>query len=408
MHDEGQDTPPVEGECNVAGLIRKVKEKEKELWRCLHSELLRRRHPVATYHLEQIASHLHSILFYLKPQQEVLDEDEWGQASLCSLLDQLDKPSQLSEGSAWELSGEFERQLIDLGDDTYLYTLLKDQIGSEDNPESGPKRVPTIADWQDYFPRSDLTRLCEDYKRNGGAFSDDRTRSEVRDALRHLHLARFEEYRRYRTKLRLRTRYLRRMTPWLIGLLIILCVAYLQTSLQNTYVLGPLVPPPSDKVPPSIIDKISIDTIRLGNEPLPTSERPHTFVAYLLFFVFSAGALGALLGRAFTLGSRFPREGAGQSAREGARQSARGRNEVTDDEASFGIRWMLAVGQGIRAQVVIGGTSALVIFLALQLFDPPFPSVAYGLIGFLTGYSEPFFSRTLQETTAWGQRLGGM
>jgi hypothetical protein len=394
MRNEEQDNAPAEDERGVVVLIRKVEEKEKEVWRCLNpprsslrdrliggDSTLRAKHPVTTYHLEQIASHLHSILFYVKSQRGKLNEDEWGQASLRSLLDQLENPSQLSGAGAWELAGEFERQLIDLGDDIYLYTLLKDQIGSAEDLNSGPKRVPTIANWRDYFPSEELERLRDDYEENGRRFSNDRTLSEVRDALRHLHLARFEEYRRYRTKLRLRTRYLLRMTPWLVGLLIILCVSYLLTSLQNTCVL--------ESLDPLDMKKVKLIT----TDPLPPpSDRRTEFVAYLLFFVFSAGALGAVLGRAFTLGKQFPREG----------------TAATDDEASFGIRWLLAVGYGMRAQVVIGGTAAVVIFLALQLFDPSFPSVAYGTIGFLTGYSEPFFSRTLQETTAWGQRIGGL
>jgi hypothetical protein len=192
MRDEEQDNAPVEGERSVNGLIRNVIEKEKELWQCLHSDL-RRTDPVTTYHLEQIASHLHSLLFYLKPQRGVLVEDALGQASLGSLLeslgsllDQLEVPRKLSVwkrwwerlarkrsagtlpgASAWELAGEFERQLIELGDDTYLYTLLKDQRGSAEDPRSGPKRVPTIANWQDYFPDSDLTSVCKDYEKNG-------------------------------------------------------------------------------------------------------------------------------------------------------------------------------------------------------------------------------------------------
>jgi hypothetical protein len=170
------------------------------------------------------------------------------------------------------------------------------------------------------------------------------------------------------------------MTPWLMGLLIILCGSYLLTGLQKTVVFTSLVPP-------------SIDERDLLAEPLPPSERRRAFVAWLLFFVFSAGALGAILGRAFTLGRQF----------------ARGGTAATDDDAAaFGIRWLLAVGQALPAQVAIGGTAAVVIFLALQLFDPTFPPVAYGIISFLTGYSEPFFSRTLQETTAWGQRIGGL
>jgi hypothetical protein len=45
---------------------------------------------------------------------------------------------------------------------------------------------------------------------------------------------------------------------------------------------------------------------------------------------------------------------------------------------------------------VLGGAAAVIIFLALQLFAPDVPLVAYGAIAFLTGSSEPFFNRMLQ------------
>jgi hypothetical protein len=89
MRNEEQDNAPAEDERGVVVLIRKVEEKEKEVWRCLNpprsslrdrlfggDSTLRAKHPVTTYHLEQIASHLHSILFYLKSQRGKLNEDE--------------------------------------------------------------------------------------------------------------------------------------------------------------------------------------------------------------------------------------------------------------------------------------------------------------------------------------------
>jgi hypothetical protein len=426
--DAEQDRVPIEGTEGVERLLHDVGEIEKQLWQCL-SEKERANHPVTTYHLEQIASHLHSLLFILKDQREPLANDTAGQASLRSLLESLrslldrlnkvDKEDerswqlsssaawQLSRNAAWELAGQFERQLIELGDDTYLYTLLKDHFGTEEEPQSGPKRVPTIADWKDYFPRDDLERLAADYEQNGRGFSDDRTlnevrnvlrqrlfpdneqngrefgddriRSEARHFLRHLHLARFEDHRRDRTKLRLQAKYLRRMTPWVAGLLLVLCVSYLLVSLPNTY-------------GPTSLAPFSTGTIPLNPGPSPPSEQPMPFPAYLLLFVFSAGALGAIFGRAFKLG----------------RQSVYVGTASRDEQASFGIRAHLAQGQGIRAQVVLGGAAAVIIFLALQLFAPDFPPVAYGAIAFLTGYSEPFFNRMLQDTTGMGQRISGM
>jgi hypothetical protein len=135
-----EGSAPPEAPEGVEGLLRDIVDSEKKLWTCLGEEE-RAKHPVTTYHLEQIASHLHSLLFLLKAQREPLANDPIGQASLRSLLeslrsllDRLDEAESkswrnaawgLSRNAAWELAGQFERQLIELGDDTYLYTLLR-------------------------------------------------------------------------------------------------------------------------------------------------------------------------------------------------------------------------------------------------------------------------------------------
>jgi hypothetical protein len=47
---------------------------------------------------------------------------------------------------------------------------------------------------------------------------------------------------------------------------------------------------------------LSIGVAKFSTGPSPPSEQPMPYPAYLLLFVFSAGALGAVLGRAFKLG----------------------------------------------------------------------------------------------------------
>src|SRR3712207_7578117 len=79
--DAEQDCVPIEGTEGVERLLHDVGEIEKQLWQCL-SEKEHANHPVTTYHLEQIASHLHSLLFILKDQREPLANDTAGQASL--------------------------------------------------------------------------------------------------------------------------------------------------------------------------------------------------------------------------------------------------------------------------------------------------------------------------------------
>jgi len=372
-----QDYAEAECEGDVSALICLAEKREKHLrewlnkrrphlratWRTRPSE-----HPVTIYHLEQVASHIHSILFYLRPPNNKLDDNEPGRASLRSLLNQLKDPSQISRESAWELAGEFERQVIELGDDTYLYTLLKYQKERIDKKDehSEIRRVPSVANWDDYFSKEDLERLCHSYDQDG-SFYDDQTSREARYALRSLHLVRSEEYRRDRTRIYLRAGYFGRLAHLLMWLLILLCGSYLFVSVPDLH-------------------GIQLDP------NLPAFQQPWPFPLYLLLFVFFSGALGDVVSRAYRLG----------------RQSLRVETAPRASEAPFGIRTLLSQGTSLLAQVVLGGTAAVIIYLVLQLFSPPFDPVVYGVIGFLAGYSEAIFSRMLQETAGMGQTYSGL
>jgi hypothetical protein len=334
--------------------------------------------------LEQVASHVNSILFQIKPSNTQLATNASQIASLCSLLKQLEEPSEISRESAWELAGEFERQLIALGDDAYLYTLLKDQVGSETDQQSGPKRIPTIARWNDYFPSEDLYRLRRDYEYNGDRFSNDRTRCEVRQYLRHLHLVQAEEHRRDRARISLRAGYFRRLTLLLLLIIIPLCVFYLLVSSPNVIRVTSLVPLSITNQTPLNLDS--------NNVPLPPSEQPWPFPAYLLLFVFCSGALGDVVSRAYRLG----------------RQSLRAEIPPNAEEAPLGIRVLLSQGSSLAAQVALGGTAAVIIYIFLQVFSPSLDPLVYGVVGFLAGYSEAIFSRMLQETAGFGQRYSGV
>jgi hypothetical protein len=355
-------------------LIELVETKEKQLRECLNSK--RRRfqflrfsssqdlHPIGTLHLEQIASHLHTILFCLKSPNNRLAGDKVGQASLRSLLNDIeDSPSNLSQESAWELAGEFERQIIELGDDTYLYTLLKAQAGSADRDRiTQDKHVPTIDDWDNHFKVEDLTELCESYGEQG-TFNCKHTGHKVRHFLRHLHLTRSEELRRDRAKISLRVRYLYRMTPLLAVLVILFCGFYVLVSYPELY-----------------------DGSAAPNTQTPT--RDWLVLAVLLSFVLISGAVGSVLSRAYRLG----------------RQSVRVHVETNSIEPSLGIRELLAEGRTILAQATIGAAAAVIVYLVLRFSGVPLEPISYGVLGFLAGFSEPFFARILEGTAGYTQR----
>jgi len=379
-------------------VIWRAEAAEQKLWECLNYQKKpffiwvfdwkwrRISHPVNVLHLKQISSHIHSILFLLRNTNSEIANSKPTIASLNSLLDQLDDASQLSKDNSWELAGRFERQLIEIGEDAYLYTILRDQVGGEEEEErTGPKRVPAIAKWNDYFSHDELEVLCWDYEVKGGfdgEFSNTQIRSKVRHALRHLHLIRSEEYRRDRGKIRLRARYLARMTPLIMALLVVLCVSYLFVGSSNTYTTI------TSLVPFSLSGPIPLEP-GPPSAPLPPSEQPLPFRAYLLLLVFAAGALGGILSRAYRL----------------EQQSKSVGTDPPTDEPSLGIRALISDGSSLLAQTALGGTAAIVSYLLLQLFAPDIPPVAYGLVGFLAGYSEPFFSRIIQQT---GQMYSGI
>jgi hypothetical protein len=268
---------------------------------------------------------------------------------------QIDDPERLSRESAWELAGEFERELIELGDDTYLYTLLKDEVRV--------KYVPTIAGWDEHFSGDELWKMCESYQENCGKFPN-KNSDKAREFLRHLHLARTEEYRRDRAKMDLRDRYLRRMFPWLSTLVGLLCVSYVLLSspdvLQSTPALWANYVPPD---PPP---------------PVPY----WWYLAFLLSFVFLSGAIGSVLGRAYRLGRQVQREDPESNA----------------TESSIGIRQLLAEGKNIGTRAFVGAAAAVIVYIVLDAFlGRNLGEISYGVIGFLTGFSEPFFTRTLEQ-----------
>jgi hypothetical protein len=101
---------------------------------------------------------------------------------------------------------------------------------------------------------------------------------------------------------------------------------------------------------------------------------------FLLLFVFFAGGLGDVVSRAY----RF------------VRSSLRVETAPRAEEAPLGIRVLLLQGSSLLAQVVLGGTAAVVIYIIVRFVSPDLDPVAFGIIGFLVGYSEAFFSRLLR------------
>lgn len=199
------------------------------------------------------------------------------------------------------------------------------------------------------YAQAHLEALIAGYAEANGQFKDDKSRSAARRALEHLQQARISEYRRDRAKAKLRGIYLTTMAGFLGIFAAGMCYFYLTAS-------------------------------RGGETSL------------LLLVVFS-GAAGSVLSRAVKLG----------------KQPLHANPDAESNEPPLGIRALLSGWKVFFAQPVIGATAALILFLTLQagLFqfgkNQTLGPAGMGLLGFLAGFSEPFFLGVLDKVTGQGQ-----
>jgi hypothetical protein len=100
-----------------------------------------------------------------------------------------------------------------------------------------------------------------------------------------------------------------------------------------------------------------------------------------------AGAVGSVLSRAIKLGKQ-PQDAA---------------TDKKTAETPLGIRALISGSRIFYAQLVIGATSALILFLVFHTGlvqiggKEELEPAAYGLLGFLAGFSEPFFIGVLDK-----------
>jgi hypothetical protein len=113
----------------------------------------------------------------------------------------------------------------------------------------------------------------------------------------------------------------------------------------------------------------------------------------LLLLVVCAGATGSILSRAVKLGKQPLGSETGDAS----------------GEPPLGIRALLSGWKVFLAQPVIGATMALIIFLVFFYSDllqignvKELGPEGYGIIGFLAGFSEPFFIGILDKVAGQG------
>jgi hypothetical protein len=299
--------------------------------------------PVRTKNLQKINGYLVRMLHFKLDLSPNASDSNARIQPLTSLLQQIEKPATLSSDAIWEVADALEMELVELGDDTYVYTLLKEQQRSDN-------------EWERYFPRDDLDDLLKTY--SNGTFQVHEG-SKARSFLVRLLLARVDEYRRDRAKAQLRGKYLVSMALFLAvfvaGFTIFFIVAVRQADLHQPV------------------------------DPL-----------FVLLLVLFAGAAGSILSRAIKLG----------------KQPLHAEPDTKHDEIPLGIRALIADRKTFLAQPVIGATTALILFLVFQAGliqiggGKELSPAAYGLVGFLGGFSEPFVLGILDKVAGqWGSTL---
>ncbi len=232
-------------------IIQLIQKKEEELREYLNYREKRKLKwlfpddPIRIKNIEKIIGHLDRILTFLDFDDDGKSSAKRNTASLISLLGQINAPDKISTSNAWELADLLEIELIRLGDNTYLYTLLKAQLRS--------------GRWEKNFPVADLDSLLKNYSL-GESYH-----FEARNFLEHLQQQQVLEYRFDRAKAALRGKYLNIVYQILLVLLAILSYSF-YTAVQTE------------------------------------AESSAEYLRNLLFVVLSAGALGSTLSRAVKLG----------------------------------------------------------------------------------------------------------
>ena len=141
--------------------------------------------PVRKKNLQKIDGYLVRMLHLKLDSNQNASDSNIRVQPLTLLLHEIEKPETLSSDAVWEL------ELVELGEDTDLYTLLKELQENDDQ-------------WDRHFSNGNLSDPLKIYN---GTFPDDE-RHKIRSLLTSLLLARVSEYRRDRAKAQLRGNYL--------------------------------------------------------------------------------------------------------------------------------------------------------------------------------------------------------
>jgi hypothetical protein len=252
---------------------------------------------------------------------------------LAGLLSRLEKPEEISFNQAWEIADQLEAELLWIGDVNYIKGIWL----------TWPRdRIPD--------PVRDLVVKKDDNltKEDEAELYDTLVRSWLLEDQRDL----VQEYRRERAMITLRRSYLNIMAITLLVLDIAFCWLFVA-------------------VQPFPLSEATAGGAVSGGATWP-----------VLLLIVATGAIGSVLARATRLS---------QQPLPASRAAGKG------EEVPLGIRSLMSTWSVFWAQVVLGATAALIVFLVfssgllnIEGLDVQTPATL-AVLSFFAGFSEPFF-----------------
>lgn len=293
------------------------------------------RNPVRVKNLEKVLAHLQVLQHFLDDSDVTFCPETF--KILTNQLAQLEKPAEISFNNAWEIADLLEAELLWIGDTEYIRGIWLTWPRSR-----VPDRVRDLVMIKD----ADLTD-----KDNTKVIS-----TLVRPWLLEDQRDLVQEYRRDRAMISLRRSYLNIMAITLLVLDLAFCLIF------------------------SAMQPAAATAVLQANAGVRVGLLGTTWLELLL--IVATGAIGSVLARATRLS---------QQSLPSADSAGKGQ------EIPLGIRSLMSTWSIFWAQVMLGATAALIVYLVfsssllnIEGLDVQTPSTL-AVLSFIAGFSEPFF-----------------
>jgi hypothetical protein len=352
-------------------------ERIKDWW---HDPASSHRNPVRIKNLEKVLAHLQMIQHFLADPGHALPAKSC--QTLPVLLAQIQSPQDVSFDCAWELADALEGELLHLGDARYIRSVWA--------------TWPSARIAKEVWER--LT--AENLKSN-----TDQIETVIRPFLLEDQRDLSQEYRRDLAMIRMRQSFLTVMALALLVLDVGFCWLYLRVSTSTeptssqAAIQEATVSPESDAVSNvavtvSVTATTTLTGVQSGGSGSGGSNEtsgptdPIAPTARLFFLIAVAGAIGSVLSRATRLGGQqLPSASEANSGKE----------------EPLGIRTLMSARSIFGAQIVLGATAALFVYLVLasgllNIVDlkEQMPAVV-AVYAFIAGFSEPFLTNVVDR-----------